>query len=69
VFSDWPPKADYLVQGRIGIALRFYRDRKAFAIEAAERLKRKHPHGAIVVRDLQSGEVTAVEYKPDLGPR
>ena len=26
-------------------------------------------HSAIVVRDLQSGEATAVEYKPDLGPR
>ena len=48
---------------------RTYRDRKAFAIEAAERLKRKLPHSAIVVRDLQSGEATAVEYKPDLGPR
>src|SRR5262245_4781949 len=42
---------------------------KAFAIEAAERLKRKLPHSAIVVRDLQSGEATAVEYKPDLGSR
>jgi len=35
---------------------RTYRDRKAFAIEAAERLKRKHPNSDIVVRDLQSGE-------------
>ena len=39
------------------------------AVEAAERLKRKHPHSAIVVRDLKSGEAIAVEYKPDLGPR
>ena len=46
---------------------RTYRDRKELAIEAAEHLKRKHPHSAIVVRDLQSGEATAVEYKPDFG--
>jgi hypothetical protein len=30
---------------------RTYRDRKAFAIEAAERLKRKHPNSDIAVRD------------------
>jgi hypothetical protein len=35
-------------------------------IEAAEHLKRKHPHSTIVVKDLESGEVDAVEYKPDL---
>ena len=39
---------------------RTYRDRKAFAIEAAERLKRKHPNSDIVVKDLQSGEVIAL---------
>ena len=50
-------------------APRTYRDRKAFAIEAAERLKRKHPNSDIVVRDLQSGEATTVDYKPYLGPR
>ena len=48
---------------------RTYRDRKAFAIEAAERLKRKHPNSDIVVKDLQSGEAITVKYKPDLGPR
>ena len=48
---------------------RTYRDRKAFAIEAAERLKRKHPNSDIVVRDLQSGEAITVKYKSDLGPR
>jgi hypothetical protein len=46
-----------------------YRDRKTFAIEAAEHLKRKHPNSTIVVRDLQSGEATTIKYKPDLGPR
>jgi hypothetical protein len=46
---------------------RTYRDLKPLAIEAAEFLKRKHPHAAVVVKDLQSGETKAVEYKPDLG--
>ena len=44
---------------------RTYRDDKAMAIEAAELLKRKHPHGVVVVKDLQTGETTAVEYKPE----
>jgi hypothetical protein len=35
---------------------RSYRDRKAVVIEAAEHLKRKHPHSEVVVKDLQSGE-------------
>jgi hypothetical protein len=48
---------------------RTYRDRKAFAIEAAEYLKRKRPNSVIVVKDLQSGEATTIKYKPDLGPR
>jgi hypothetical protein len=48
---------------------RTYRDRKAFAIEAAERLKRKHLSSDVVVKDLQTGEATKIKYKPDLGPR
>jgi hypothetical protein len=40
---------------------------KAMAIEAAEHLKRKYP--AVTVENLQTGEATAVEYKPDLEPR
>jgi hypothetical protein len=48
---------------------RSYRDRKDIAIEVAEQLKRKHPHGDIVVKDLRSGEGTAVVYKLDLWPR
>ena len=47
-------------------APRTHRDRKPLAIEAAEHLKRKHPHSTIVVKDLESVEVDAVEYKPDL---
>ena len=46
---------------------RTYRDLKPFAIEAAEYLKRKHPNSVVMVKDLRSGEATAVEYKPDLG--
>jgi hypothetical protein len=42
---------------------------KAMAIEAAEHLKRKYPHSAVTVENLQTGEATAVEYKPDLEPR
>jgi hypothetical protein len=48
---------------------RSYRDRKAVAIEPAEQLKRKHPHGDVVVKDLRSGEGTAVAYKLNLGRR
>jgi hypothetical protein len=48
---------------------RSYRDRKAVAIEAAEHLKRKHPNADVMVKDLRSGEATAVAYKPDLGLR
>ena len=48
---------------------RTYRDDKAIAIEAAEQLKRKYPHSAVTVENLQTGDKTAVEYKPDLGPR
>ena len=46
---------------------RTYRDLKALAIEAGELLKRKHPHSAVVVKDQQTGETTAVSYKPELG--
>jgi hypothetical protein len=50
-------------------APRTYRDLKALAIEAAELLKRKHPHSAVVVQNLQTGETITVEYKPDMGWR
>ena len=42
-------------------APRTHRDRKPLAIEAAEHLKRKHPHSTIVVKDLESVEVDAVK--------
>lgn len=48
---------------------RTYRDLRPLATEAAEHLKRKHPHSVVAVKDLQSGETTAVEYRPDLGLR
>jgi hypothetical protein len=43
---------------------RTYRDLKALAVEAAEHLKRKQPHSLVAVKDLQTGETIAVEYKP-----
>jgi hypothetical protein len=43
---------------------RTHRDLKALAVEAAENLKRKHPYSLVAVKDLQTGETTAVEYKP-----
>jgi hypothetical protein len=48
---------------------RSHRERREVAIEAAEFLKRKFPNCDIVVKDLQSGEVTAVAYKANTGPR
>lgn len=46
---------------------RTYRDLEPLAVEAAEFLKGKQPNSAVMVKDLQSGESTAVEYKPELG--
>jgi hypothetical protein len=45
---------------------RTYRDRKDFAIEAARFLKSKQPHNIVEVKDLQSGDVTAVALRPEL---
>jgi FRG domain-containing protein len=56
-WHSWRPRARSL---RISIddASRTYRDRKAITIKAAEHLKRKQPHSAVVVKDLQSGAAT-----------
>ena len=43
---------------------RTYRDRKDYAMEAARLLKSKQPHSMVEVRDLQSGDVTAVASRP-----
>jgi hypothetical protein len=43
---------------------RTYRDRKDFAMEAARLLKSKNPHSMVEVKDLKSGEVTAVAGGP-----
>jgi hypothetical protein len=48
---------------------RSYRDLKTVAIEAAEYLKGKFPNSEVTVRDLASGNETAVAYKPDTGLR
>ena len=44
---------------RIDGTARTYRDRKDYAMEAARLLKSKNPH-RVEVRDLKSGDVTAV---------
>jgi hypothetical protein len=49
---------------RIDGAPRTYRDRKDYAMEAARLLKSKQPHSMVEVRDLKSGEVTAVASRP-----
>jgi hypothetical protein len=43
---------------------RTYRDVKQVAIESAEYLKSRNPHSQVAVNDLQSGDVTAITYKP-----
>ena len=45
---------------RIDGTARTYRDRKDYAMEAARLLKSKNPHSMVEVRDLKSGDVTAV---------
>ena len=45
---------------RIDHTPRTYRDRKDFAMEAASFLKSRNPHSVVEVRDLKSGEVTAM---------
>ena len=49
---------------RIDGTPRTYRDRKDYAIEAARLLKSKQPHSMVEVRDLKSGDVTAVSSRP-----
>ena len=50
---------------RIDGAPRTYRDRKDYAMEAARFLKSKNPHSMVEVKDLQSGDVTAVAHRPE----
>ena len=44
---------------------RSYRDRKEIAIASAEFLKHRNPQSEVKLRDLQSGEVIVVTYKPE----
>ena len=39
---------------------RTYRDRKDYAMEAARLIKSKNPHSMVEVKELQSGDVTAM---------
>jgi hypothetical protein len=49
---------------RIDGTPRTYRDRKDYAMEAARLIKSKQPHSMVEVRDLKSGDVTAVASRP-----
>jgi hypothetical protein len=49
---------------RIDGTPRSYRDRKDYAMEAARLIKSKNPHSMVEVKDLQSGDVTAVAFRP-----
>ena len=49
---------------RIDGTPRSYRDRKDYAMEAARVIKSKNPHGLVEVKDLKSGDVTAVALRP-----
>ena len=49
---------------RIDATPRSYRDRKDYAMEAARLIKSKNPHSMVEVKDLQSGDVTAVALRP-----
>ena len=43
---------------------RTYRDRKDYAMEAARFIKCNNPHSMVEVKDLRSGDVTAVALRP-----
>ena len=43
---------------------RTYRDRKDYAMEAARFIKSNNPHSMVEVKDLRSGDVTAVALRP-----
>jgi hypothetical protein len=49
---------------RIDGAPRSYRDRKDYAMEAARLIKSKNPHSLVEVKDLKSGDVTAMALRP-----
>jgi hypothetical protein len=49
---------------RIDGTPRSYRDRKDYAMEAARLIKSKNPHSMVEVKDLQSGDITAVALRP-----
>ena len=48
---------------------RSYRDRKTVAMEAAEYLKRKHPHSEVVVKDRRTSQAGAANQGLPIGPR
>ena len=61
---EYPKSRSNSFEIRIDGTPRTYRDRKDYAMEAARLLKSKQPHSMVEVRDLQSGDVTAVALRP-----
>jgi hypothetical protein len=47
-------------QFEIRIEPRTYRDRRDYAMDAARLINSENPHSRVEVKDLRSGEVTAV---------
>jgi hypothetical protein len=43
-----------------------YRDRKDVAIDSAKFLKSRHPHSEVAVKNLRSGEISAVAHTPEV---
>jgi hypothetical protein len=48
---------------RIDGTPRSYRDRKDYVTEAARLIEGKNPHSMVEVKDLKSGDVTAVALR------
>jgi hypothetical protein len=45
---------------------RSHRDQRDMAIKAAAQLMLQYPNSVVAVKDLQSGELTAIDYKSGL---
>jgi hypothetical protein len=62
---QYPKSRSNSFEIRIDGTPRTYRDQKDYAMEAARFIKSKNPHSMVEVKDLQSGDVTAVAHRPE----
>jgi hypothetical protein len=60
LIGRWGTQFEISVDGKP----RSYRDTKAMAIQSADYLKQRQPHSKVTVKELKSGEVTVVAWKP-----